>query len=56
MMLCIKQYIGERKDRTAEQMSDEDYKVAPTSTDKEYLESRKAKATDGNYRLSEHGK
>jgi hypothetical protein len=28
------------KDKTPEQVSDEDYKVAPTSADKKYLEKK----------------
>lgn len=48
--------MGERKDKTAEQVSDEDYKLTPTSADKEYLESRKAKATGENYWLSDLNK
>lgn len=45
--------MGERKDKTPEQVSDEDYKVAPTSADKERLEASKAKATGENYQLPE---
>lgn len=36
--------------KTPEQVSDEDYKVAPTSADKKHLE-KKEKATGENYRL-----
>ena len=46
----------EQKDKTPEQVSDEDYKIAPTSADKEYLEKdvttkavMKAEATCENY-------
>jgi hypothetical protein len=33
------------KDKTPEQVSDEDYKVAPTSADKKYME-KKAKPSE----------
>jgi hypothetical protein len=35
--------MSERSDKTPEQVSDEDYKVAPASADKKYLETKKAK-------------
>ena len=41
--------MSERQDKTPEQISDEDYKVAPTSTDKKLL--KKANATGENYQL-----
>jgi hypothetical protein len=34
--------MGEQKDKTPEQVSDEDYKVAPTSADKERLNKQRA--------------
>jgi hypothetical protein len=37
--------MSERKYKTPEQVLDEDYKVAPTSADKENLEAKKTKAT-----------
>ena len=45
--------MSERKDKTPEQVSDEDYKVAPTSADEERLKVKKAEATGENYRLPE---
>lgn len=45
--------MSERKDKTPEQVSDEDYKVAPTSADKELLEARKRRAIGENYNLPE---
>lgn len=46
----------EQKDKTPEQVSDEDYKIASTSADKEYLKKdvttkadMKAEATGENY-------
>ncbi|MEW6604409.1 MAG: hypothetical protein AB1351_06925 [Thermoproteota archaeon] len=42
--------MSERKDKTLEQVSDEDYKVAPTSADTKYL-AKKAKANGENYDL-----
>jgi hypothetical protein len=45
--------MSERKDKTPEQVSDEDYKVAPTSADKKLLEARKEGATGENYSLPE---
>ena len=33
--------MGEQKDKTPEQVSDEDYKVAPTSADKERLNKQR---------------
>ena len=49
--------MSEQKDKTPEQVSDEDYKVAPTSADKEVInrgrtENKKGKPTTGeNYQL-----
>ena len=34
--------MSEQKDKTPEQVSDEDYKVAPTSADKERLNKQRA--------------
>jgi hypothetical protein len=34
--------MSEQKDKTPEQISDEDYKVAPTSADKERLDKQHA--------------
>jgi hypothetical protein len=34
--------MSEQKDKTPEQVSDEDYKVAPTSADKERLDKQRA--------------
>jgi hypothetical protein len=34
--------MGEQNDKTPEQVSDEDYKVAPTSADKERLNKQRA--------------
>ena len=45
--------MSERKDKTPEQVSDEDYKVAPTSADKELLEARRRRVTGENYDLPE---
>jgi hypothetical protein len=53
--------MSEQKDKTPEQVSDEDYKVAPTSADKERLNKQRAptdkkeqeeqqRATRKNYR------
>jgi hypothetical protein len=36
--------MGEQKDKTPEQVSDEDYKVAPTSADEERLKKHHAGA------------
>ena len=36
--------MSESKDKTAEQVSDEDYKVAPTSADEKHLNKRDTKA------------
>ena len=48
--------MSEQKDKTPEQVSDEDYKVAPTSADKERLDKQHAtsdkkeeQATGKNY-------
>jgi hypothetical protein len=41
--------MSERQDKTPEQISDEDYKVAPTSADKKLL--KKENATGENYQL-----
>ena len=41
--------MSERKDKTPEQVTDEDYKVAPTSADKKIVEE----ATGENYSLPE---
>ena len=38
--------MSEQKDKTPEQVSDEDYKVAPTSADEERLKKHHAAATD----------
>lgn len=45
--------MSESKDKTPEQVSDEDYKVAPTSADEKHLNKRdtKARVTGENYRL-----
>jgi hypothetical protein len=42
-------------DKTHEQVSDEDYKVAPTSADEKHLNKRvtKAQVTGENYQLPE---
>jgi hypothetical protein len=52
--------MSERKDKTPEQVSDEDYKIAPTSADKEIvnkaatIEKKGEQATTGeNYQLPE---
>ena len=45
--------MSKRKDKMPEQVSDEDYKVAPTSADEERLKAKKAQATGENYRFSE---
>jgi len=43
--------MSEQKDKTPEQVSDEDYKVAPTSADEKHLNKRdtKAQVTGENY-------
>jgi len=43
--------MSDRKDKTPEQVSDEDYKVAPTSADKQILNKSRSKdtATGENY-------
>ena len=38
--------MSEQKDKTPEQVSDEDYKVAPTSADKERLNKQQRAITD----------
>ncbi len=38
--------MSEQKDKTAEQVSDEDYKVAPTSADKERLNKQRRTPID----------
>jgi hypothetical protein len=50
--------MSEQKDKTPEQISDEDYKVAPTSADEERLNKQRAptdkneqQATGENYQL-----
>lgn len=50
--------MSEQKDKTPEQVSDEDYKVAPTSADKERLkkhhtatQNKEQHATGENYQL-----
>jgi hypothetical protein len=50
--------MSEQKDKTPEQVSDEDYKVAPTSADEERLKKHQAatqnkerQATGENYQL-----
>jgi hypothetical protein len=50
--------MSEQKDKTPEQVSDEDYKVAPTSADKERLkkhqtdtQNKEQQATGENYQL-----
>ncbi len=50
--------MSEQKDKTPEQVSDEDYKVAPTSADKERLKkhytatkNKEQQATGENYQL-----
>jgi len=47
--------MNEGNDKTPEQVSDEDYKVAPTSADEKYLNKRdtKARITGENYQLPE---
>ena len=45
--------MSERKDKTPGQVSDEDYKVAPTSADEEHLRAKKEEATGENYDLPE---
>jgi hypothetical protein len=47
--------MSEGEDKTPEQISDEDYKVAPTSTDEKHLNKRdtKARVTGENYQLPE---
>lgn len=49
------EYMSKRKDKTPEQVSDEDYKVAPTSADEKHLNKkyRKARVTDENYQRRE---
>ena len=42
--------MSERQDKTPEQISDEDYKVAPTSSDKKLLK-KEERATGENYQL-----
>jgi hypothetical protein len=52
--------MSEQKDKTPEQVSDEDYKVAPTSADEEILNKQRAptdkkeqqQVTGENYQLS----
>jgi hypothetical protein len=39
------QHMSEGKDKTPEQITDEDYKVAPTSADEKYLNKKDAKAS-----------
>jgi len=48
-------YISERKDKTPEQVSDENYKVVPNSAGGEHLNKRYGKAgvTGENYQLRE---
>jgi hypothetical protein len=53
----------EQKDKTTEKISDEDYKVAPTSADKGYMKKvvateveRKAETTGENYLLPSKAK
>ena len=50
--------MSEQKDKTPEQVSDEDYKVAPTSADEERLkkhhaitQNKERQATGENYQL-----
>ena len=50
--------MSEQKDKTPEQVSDEDYKVAPTSADKERVkkhhtatQNKEQQATGENYQL-----
>jgi hypothetical protein len=43
-------YMSEQKDKTPEQVSDEDYKVAPTSADEKHLNKR-TQVTGENYQL-----
>lgn len=45
--------MSEQKDKTPEQVSDEDYKVAPISADEKHLNKRdtKAQVTGENYQL-----
>jgi hypothetical protein len=47
--------MSEGEDKTPEQISDEDYKVAPTSADEKHLNKRdtKARVTGENYQLAE---
>ncbi|AFU57496.1 hypothetical protein Ngar_c05530 [Candidatus Nitrososphaera gargensis Ga9.2] len=47
--------MGEQKDKTLEQVSDEDYKVAPTSADERHLNKRdmKKRVTGESYPLLE---
>ena len=47
--------MSERKDKTPEQVPDEDYKVVPTSADEKDLNKKdtKARVTGENYRLLE---
>jgi hypothetical protein len=47
--------MSEGKDKTPEQVSDEDYKVAPTSADEKYLNKKhtKARVARRNYQLPE---
>jgi hypothetical protein len=45
--------MGEQKDKTPEQVSDEDYKVAPTSADKERLNKQRA-STDKKEKKSKN--
>lgn len=47
--------MSEEKDKTPEQITDEDYKVAPTSADEKYMskKDRKARVTGENYQLPE---
>lgn len=47
--------MSEAKDKTPEQISDEDYKIAPTSADEKYLSKKdtKARVTGENYKLPE---
>jgi hypothetical protein len=47
--------MSEGKDETPEQITDEDYKVAPTSADEKHLNKRdtRARVTGENYQLPE---
>jgi hypothetical protein len=47
--------MSEGEDKTPEQISDEDYKVAPTSADEKHLNKRdtKSRVTGENYQLPE---